>query len=631
MTEKRLHDILSAVRNVRVGVYGDFCLDAYWILDPAGSEESVETGVRAEAVRRHYYSPGGAANVVANMAALKPKSILAIGSIGGDIFGRELKRLLEELKVDTGYLVVQEEDFDTLAFCKHYMELHEQLREDFGTRNVRSAEVELKLLRGIETALERCDIVIFNQQVPGTLANDAFIDGSNRLFQENGLKTVLLDSRHYGGRFSSVGRKINEVEAALLCGVDAKPRDEIEKKRLAEYGRRLFRESNKPIFITRGSKGILSFDGAGATDLPGVQVEGAVDSVGAGDTSLSAIALCLGAGTRAAEAAEVANLAAAVTVQKLRRTGTASGSEIVEIYRDVRYIHLPELAENAENAAYLPGSSIEICAPPPAAPIRAAMFDHDGTVSTLRSGWEAIMIPVMVNAILGSGNHTDELAEKIQTDVRGYINRSTGIQTLVQMETLARMVRDRGIVPDEEILTAREYKKIYNDALLEVVENRMTEVQNGKKSSSDFIIPGVLDFIRKLRERDITVYLASGTDRNDVAREAEYLGYNGLFNGGIFGAVDNVKKYSKKKLLRELVEEHNVGSGELLVVGDGPVELQECRRQNGIAVGIASDEVHPGNLNTQKRTRLIRAGAHFVVPDLSQGDRILEYLDGADR
>ncbi len=118
MTEQRLQELLAKIHDVDICVYGDFCLDAYWILDSAGSEESVETGVRAEAVSRHYYSPGGASNVAANMAALKPRSIRAIGSVGPDIFGRELRRQLVELGVNTDDLLVQEQDgVSTSALC----------------------------------------------------------------------------------------------------------------------------------------------------------------------------------------------------------------------------------------------------------------------------------------------------------------------------------------------------------------------------------------------------------------------------------------------------------------------------------------------------------------------------------
>ena len=55
--------------------------------------------------------------------------------------------------------------------------------------------------------------------------------------------------------------------------------------------------------------------------------------MGAGDTIISAAALCMGAGLGVYEAAQFANLAAAVTVQKRFQTGTASGNEILELCR----------------------------------------------------------------------------------------------------------------------------------------------------------------------------------------------------------------------------------------------------------------------------------------------------------
>ena len=97
MNEQRLREILDRIKETEVAVYGDFCLDAYWMLDPAGSEVSVETGLQAQAVRRHYYSLGGASNVVANLAALEPKAIRVIGAVGDDIYGRELRRQFDQL------------------------------------------------------------------------------------------------------------------------------------------------------------------------------------------------------------------------------------------------------------------------------------------------------------------------------------------------------------------------------------------------------------------------------------------------------------------------------------------------------------------------------------------------------
>ena len=74
MDQSRINQILEKISTARVAVYGDFCLDSYWVMDDRTSEVSIETGLQALAVARHYYTPGGAGNVVANLAALKPVS-----------------------------------------------------------------------------------------------------------------------------------------------------------------------------------------------------------------------------------------------------------------------------------------------------------------------------------------------------------------------------------------------------------------------------------------------------------------------------------------------------------------------------------------------------------------------------
>ena len=150
MKKERINEILTHIKNVKIAVYGDFCLDAYWLLDPHGSEVSVETGLQARAVGKHYYSLGGASNVVANLAALEPAAIQVIGVIGDDIFGRELTRQLHDLGVDTTYLVVQKENFDTVTFGKPYLEGNEKPRIDFGFFNKRTEATDQALLNGIQ-------------------------------------------------------------------------------------------------------------------------------------------------------------------------------------------------------------------------------------------------------------------------------------------------------------------------------------------------------------------------------------------------------------------------------------------------------------------------------------------------
>ena len=629
MKEQRISEILARIKNVKVAVYGDFCIDAYWLLDPCGSEVSLETGLQAQAVARHYYSLGGASNVVANLAAVEPASIQVIGVVGDDIFGRELTRQLKELGVDTTYLVVQKDNFDTVTFGKPYLEGNELPRMDFGFFNKRTEATDQALLNGIKNALQTADALIFNQQVPGSITNESFIDSANDLFGKFRDKIVLLDSRHYGCKFSDIYRKTNDLEAAQLNNVDVKLDDVLTLADVKKYAANLYRQFNKPVFLTRGSRGIITIDSDGYHEVPGIQLLKKLDIVGAGDTVTSALALCLGAGVRPDEAAEFANIAAAVTVQKLFQTGTASGPEILEIGRDADYIYQPELATDRRGARYLDDSEIELCSESmPQARIKHAVFDHDGTVSTLRQGWEQVMAPVMIKAILGDKYETadETLYHQVRNRVLDYIDQSTGIQTIVQMEALVEIVKEFGLVPGDEIRDKFGYKEIYNDALMELVNKRIEKFKRGELDIHDYTIKGALEFLETLRNKGIKLYLASGTDCDDVVTESKALGYAELFDGGIYGSVGDIAKYSKKMVIGKIMTENNLQGPELAVFGDGPVEIRECRKRDGIAVGIATDEIRRHGLNPEKRTRLVKAGAHIVVPDFSQQDKFIKLL-----
>lgn len=630
MNSERVKQILDKIKSVKVAVYGDFCIDAYWILNSRGGEISVETGIQSQAVSKHYYNLGGASNIIANLAALKPTKIKAIGVIGDDIFGQELIRQLHNLDVDTDGMVVQKDNFDTITFSRRYLEGVEQPRIDFGFFNKRLKQTDKAIINSLHKALESFDVLIFNQQVPGSISNE-FIVQANALFEKFNDKIIMLDSRHYGSKFQNVWRKTNDVEVAMMEGVQANPDDIITLEKSKQLASKLYKTSNKPVFLTRGSRGMVVADSDGIHEIPGIQLLKKTDSVGAGDTTTSALSLSLAVGFKPFEAAKFANFAAAVTTQKLFQTGTASGDDILEISENANYIYQPELSEDIRLAKYLETSEIELCYPKDHIPLgntKYAIFDHDGTISTLRQGWEAIMEPVMVKAVMGTQYETadETLYHKVLARVVDYIDKSTGIQTILQMEALVEMVKEFGLVPQQQILDKFGYKKIYNDALMEMASKRIEKFHNGELDISDYTVKGAVDFLKMLNSKGIELYLASGTDYEDVVSEAKVLGYADLFNGGIYGSVGDVSKYSKKMVLENIINENNLSGSELIVFGDGPVEIQESRRFGGIAVGVASDEVRRHGLNPEKRSRLIKAGAHMIVPDFSQFQQIYNVL-----
>lgn len=631
MEKKTIEKIIEKIRNVRVAVFGDFCLDAYWILDPKGSEVSVETGLKGEAVKNHYYSLGGASNIVANLASLKPKSIQAIGVVGDDIFGNELKRQLKSLSINIDYLLTQKDHFDTNVFGKRYLEREEKPRIDFGIFNKKNKKTYNLLLEYIKNALLHNDILIFNQQVPGSILSEAFLKECNSIFKHSSNKLVILDSRDYADKINYTIKKLNESEAARISGRDFCKGEFLDKELSQKIAHDLYNQYLKPVFITRGQRGVSGYWEKGFIDIPGIETLGEKDTVGAGDTLLSALSLALAAGYDPQSAAEFANLAATVTIQKLFTTGTAEADEIMEVNKTADFIYLPEIAEDIRRARYHNNTEIEICQSLDSlntSEIKNVVFDHDGTISVLRQGWEDVMTGMMIKSITGDKYNkiSSGLLQRISKRVTEYIDKSTGVETIVQMEALEDMVKHFGLVSKQNILDSFGYKKEYLRQLASSMSDRIEKFKNNEIDITDLTIKGSVDFISYLNKIGLNLYLASGTDEQDVINEAMILGYAHYFNGGIFGAREKVKNYSKRIVIKEILEKNNLKGHELMVVGDGPVELRECRKNGGIAVGVATDEIRRYGLNKRKRERLIKGGAHIIIPDFSQYTKLLNIL-----
>lgn len=629
--KKIIEKIIVNIEKIKVAVFGDYCLDAYWILDPKGSEVSVETGLKAEAVKEQCYYLGGAANIVANIASLNPKSIQAIGVIGRDIFGHELKKQLKELGVNVDCLIVQNGNFITPVFGKRYLEKKEKERIDFGVINKKSKNTYNLLIENIKNALQQNDVFIFNQQLPGSLSDKNFLSECNNLFKQNDDKLIILDSRDYADKIKFVIKKLNECEAAKILGINMQRNEFCDKELLQKIALEIYTQYLKPVFITRGERGVSGFWEKGFIDTPGIQVIKEKDTVGAGDTFLSAMSLSLAAGFNPEQSAEFANLAATVTVQKLFTTGTAKASEILEVNENIDFIYLPEIAEDVRKAKYIKNTEIEICQSFDSIntnEIKYVVFDHDGTISVLRQGWENVMNSMMIKSITGEkfNRISMDLFKKINKKVQDYIDKSTGIETIIQMEALVDMVKFFGLIPKRNILDSYSYKKEYLKQLLCFISNRIHKFKNGELDIKDLTIKSSLDFIKHLSIVNLNLYLASGTDEDDVKNEASILGYSQHFKGGIYGALNIINNNSKRTVIKNIIEKNTLRGHELMVIGDGPVELRECRRHGGIAIGVASDEIRRYGLNVKKRERLIKGGAQIIIPDFSQYKKLLKFL-----
>ncbi len=617
---------LQRMQSRTITVFGDFCVDAYWALQQGEAEISIETGLPVKRVLTQRYSLGGAGNVVANLAALGVGTVRAVGVAGADLFGAKLRSLLEECGAQTSGLLAID-DWQTMIYAKPCFGEREDSRIDFGAFNKLSSELVDLLLEKLEEAVANSDVAILNQQVPGGLSSPQTIERINKIIALHPATTFLADARHYPEKYRGAALKLNMNEAARLLGESAEQTGTEACAR--DFALRINKKIGKPAFLTRGELGLaVAVDGE-VTLIPGVQVIERTDTVGAGDAVVAALAASLAAGASPLESATLANIAAMITVKKLQTTGTASPAEILEIAEELDYVFRPELADSLRGARYVPGTEIEVIGELPRdLDIRHCIFDHDGTLSTLREGWELIMEPMMMRAILGKQYETVDQTgfARVSEAVEHLIDSTTGIQTLMQMKGLAALVRQCGFVPEPEVLDEHGYKHIFNVELLNMIEKRVQKLRKGELDPIDFEIKSARLLLEALHRKGVKLYLASGTDVADVVAEAEAMGYAHLFEGRIFGSVGDLKVDAKKLVLERIIAEHNLARHEFATFGDGPVELRETARRGGLAIGVASDEVRRFGMNLSKRRRLIRAGADLIIPDYSQLPALLSIL-----
>src|SRR5947209_3799259 len=145
---------------------------------------------------------------------------------------------------------------------------------------------------------------------------------------------------------------------------------------------------------------------------------------------------------------------------------------------------------------------------------RVVLFDFDGTLSLIRSGWMDVMVPMMVEILaeLNSGESEAELRGVVEE----FVWRLTGKETIYQMIALADAVEARGGKPLEPLV----YKKMYLDRLWTKIEGRVEELRTGAASPEKYLVPGTRALLESLRERGLKMYLASGTDEAYMKEEA---------------------------------------------------------------------------------------------------------------
>jgi rfaE bifunctional protein kinase chain/domain len=338
----RLQAFLEGFPSLQIAVLGDFALDTYWHADMTRASLSRETPLFPRPVIQESYSPGAGGNVAHNLKALGAGKVMAFTILGQDHWAAILSEEIARRGVVTTE-ILRAPGRRTNVYVKPilhgYNSQQEDARLDFENDSPIPVDVEDVFIKKIEQALPELQAVVLTDQFEmyGVIT-ERVRKAVCELARDHPEKIFLVDSRRWIREYPGCYWKPNRIEAAQALGL-TKPDASLTMDEMREIGKRLSERSRRPVFLTLGGDGVLVCTPDCQEGIAAARVRPPHDPVGAGDAFLSALAAALCLGASPCEAGAFASLAAAVTVEKLLQTGTASPEEIL-----LRY-HMTQKAE----------------------------------------------------------------------------------------------------------------------------------------------------------------------------------------------------------------------------------------------------------------------------------------------
>jgi ribokinase len=252
------------------------------------------------------YFPGGkGANQAVSAAKLGAPTTL-IGRVGTDAFGRELRTFLAAQGVD-------------LSFVRDTGEAHT------GTAliTIANADNTIVVVPGANAlvsvedvgapVLASGDVAVSQFEIPLPTVGAFF-----KRARAAGATTILnpAPAMEFGAELLDLVDilVLNETELGFLTRTELHDSD--DATRFVDAARALPAKSNRIICVTLGSRGVLALIDGQATLIAGRAVK-AVDTTGAGDCFVGAVAAQLAAGKPVRYALDYANAAASICVQRM--------------------------------------------------------------------------------------------------------------------------------------------------------------------------------------------------------------------------------------------------------------------------------------------------------------------------
>ena len=341
LADGALARLLPLFASCRVLVLGDVMLDRYVHGEVRRiSPEAPIPVLRAQGRRAVL---GGAANVAQNIAALGARALL-VGVVGRDEAAGEIGRMLAASAGITAALVTASARPTTVK-TRFVSGVHQLLRLDEEESGPIDAATEARLLSDYAAALPDADVVVLSDYAKGVLT-DTVLARAIALARAAG-KTVIADPKRDGFEaYRGVDVLTpNESEAARAAGLSC---DEDAGAALAGERARAQADAGA-VLVTRSAKGLtLVRRHSPPLHLP-TRARAVADVSGAGDTLIAAFAIGLACGAAMPEAAQLANVAAGISVGK-PGTATVGHGELATALHRRELLALDEKIAGPEEA-----------------------------------------------------------------------------------------------------------------------------------------------------------------------------------------------------------------------------------------------------------------------------------------
>ncbi|MCA1424870.1 MULTISPECIES: ribokinase [unclassified Bradyrhizobium] len=256
--------------------------------------------------RQVLYFPGGKGANQAVAASRLGSQTTLIGRLGRDSFGTELKAFLGEQGIDLGYVVETAEAHTGTAIIT-VAEADNTIVVVPGANGLVGADdvSVVPLLKG--------DVAVSQFEIPLPTIATFF-----RRARAAGAVTVLnpAPAQKMPGELLALVDilVLNETELGFLAGVELSESD--AAARIIDVARQLQARADQTICVTLGKRGVLALAAREEIAVAGRVVK-AVDTTGAGDCFVGALAAQLADGAPLPAALAFANAAASISVQRM--------------------------------------------------------------------------------------------------------------------------------------------------------------------------------------------------------------------------------------------------------------------------------------------------------------------------